>query len=173
MKYLFLGLALIMISCTHKLPKTVDFLDKDRFMGIWYVQAGRFTMLEKDVHNGIETYKWNQKENRIDIDFTFNQGSLTGKIKSLPQRGWIHNHKTNAHWKVSPLWPLKFDYLVIGLGKNYDWTVIGVPNQNYLWIMTRERNISRDKVDKLINEIKMSGYRTDDITYVPHSLIRP
>jgi apolipoprotein D and lipocalin family protein len=138
-------------------------------MGTWYVQAGRFTMLEKEVHNGVETYKWNSKEKRIDIDFRFNKGSLAGKLTTLPQKGWIYNTKTNAHWKISPLWPLKFDYLIIALGKDYEWTAIGVPNQKYLWIMTREKNVTKEKMDFFINEVKATGYPTNELTNVPHS----
>jgi apolipoprotein D and lipocalin family protein len=149
--------------------KTVDFVDIERFMGDWYVVAGRFTPLEKDVFNGVETYKWNAKANRIDIGFTYNQGSLNGPVKSLPQKGWIYNTTTNAHWKVSPLWPLKLDYLVIGLAADYDWTVIGVPNEKYVWIMSRNPKLPRETIESIIDELKIKGYNTDRILYVEHN----
>ena len=158
-----------MISCASKAYNTVSFVDRDRFMGRWYVQAGRFTYLEKNVHNGIEIYTWNDKENRIDIDFSYNQGSLTGPLKKIPQKGWIENTKTNAHWKVSPMWPLKFDFLVIALDPDYTWTAIGVPDQKYLWVMTRERIVSKETIQKMLTEIEKTGYRTDDIVFVPHT----
>lgn len=158
-----------MMACSHSYKKTVSFVDRDRFMGTWYVQAGRFTMLETDVHNGVEVYKWNQKENRIDVDFKYNKGSFEGPVKSLPQKAWIINTKTNAHWKVSPFWPLKFNYFVIGLGENYEWTAIGVPDQNYLWIMTREKNVSREQIKSYLKTVAETEYSIKDIVYVPHS----
>jgi apolipoprotein D and lipocalin family protein len=168
MKILTLALLMIMGCSTNSYKKTVEFVERDRFMGTWYVQAGRFTPFEKGVHNGVENYSWNEKEERIDISFTYNKDSLTGELKSVPQKGWIHNKETNAHWKVSPFWPLKFHFLVIALGTNYEWTAIGVPDQAYLWIMTRKKNLSTQEVQKMIDEVRSLGYRTDEIVFVPH-----
>lgn len=148
--------------------KTVDQVDINRFMGDWYVLAGRFTFLEKDVHNGLERYKWNSEKNRIDIDFTYNQGSLTGKKKSIPQKGWIYNEKSKAHWKVTPLWPLKFDFLIVDLAEDYSWTAIGVPNQSYLWIMARDWRNPEPIVQNAIQRLKEKGYNVENIVRVPH-----
>lgn len=148
--------------------KTVDKLEIPRFMGKWYVLAGRFTVFEKEVHNGIEIYAWDEKKSQIDISFDYNQGSFDGKKKSLPQKGWIENTSTNAHWKVSPLWPLKFDYLVIDLADDYSWTAIGVPNQKYLWIMARDTKNSETVVKEALERLKTKGYNTENIVLVPH-----
>ena len=121
--------AILATSCSHNTTKTVDYLEPNRFMGAWYVQAGRFTFMEKNVYNAVEKYTWNEKENRIDVDFQFNQGASNGPIKKIPQKAWIENKQTNATWSVSPFWPLKFGYLVIALDKNYEWTAIGVAIQ--------------------------------------------
>jgi apolipoprotein D and lipocalin family protein len=159
----------LFISCSSvNFTQTVSKVDLNQFMGKWYVMAGRFTFLEKDVHNGVETYTWNEKEQRIDIGFTFNQGSFTGKAKSIPQKGWVYNQKTNAHWKVSPFWPLKFDYLVIDLASDYSWTAIGVPNGKYLWIMARDRHLEHKVLQQIITRLNNMGYPTQDIVLVPH-----
>jgi apolipoprotein D and lipocalin family protein len=147
---------------------TVDYVDTQRFMGSWYVLAGRFTFLETNVHNGVETYTWNEEKQRIDVDFTYNKGSFDGPIKSLPQKGWIYNTDTNAHWKVSPLWPFKFDYLIIDLDENYAWTAIGVPNQKYLWIMARDWRNPDAIILEAIKRLEAKGYNTQDIVRVPH-----
>lgn len=148
--------------------KTVDKVEIEKFMGDWYVLAGRFTFLEKNVHNGLERYTWNEKENRIDVDFTYNKDSLSGPKKSIPQKAWIFNQETKAHWKVSPLWPLKFDYLVVALDKNYRWTAIGVPNQKYLWIMARDWKNPESTVDEAVQYLNQIGYDTQNLVRVPH-----
>ena len=79
-------------------------LDIDRFMGTWYVQSGRVTFLESGAHNPVETYSYNQEKGQIDIGFTFNKGSLDGKVKQIPQTGWVYNSPINTHWKVQPIW---------------------------------------------------------------------
>jgi apolipoprotein D and lipocalin family protein len=158
-------------ACSSMKPylKTVDYVDIEKFMGTWYVVAGRFTYFEQNAFNPIEIYQWNEKEKRIEISFTFNQNSLDGKLKSIPQKGWIKNSQTNAHWLVSPFWPLKFDYLVIDMAENYSWTVIGVPNQKYLWIMARDLTLSENEILEIINRVKNRGYNTQEIIFPRHN----
>lgn len=155
-------------SSSNKYMKTVDKVDINKFMGKWYVLAGRFTYFEKQVHNGVETYTWNAAKQRIDIDFTYNQGSLAGPVKSMGQKGWIANKKTNAHWQVSPLWPLKFDFLVLALAPDYSWTAIGVPSQKYLWIMARSTAAAAVVIKNAVAELRALGYDTGNLTLVPH-----
>ena len=70
---------------------------------------------------------------------------------------------------MSPFWPLKFDFLVIGLGDNYDWTAIGVPSQKYLWIMFRKAHPSQDQINEVINQIDSLGYNTEELEYFEHN----
>jgi apolipoprotein D and lipocalin family protein len=155
-------------STTGSAVKTVDKVEISRFMGDWYVLAGRFTFLEKDVHNGLERYTWNEDKNRIDVDFTYNKGSLSGPKKSIPQTAWIFNQETKSHWKVSPMWPLKFDYLIVALDENYRWTAIGVPDQKYLWIMARDWRNPESTIAEAVRHLKDSGYNTENLVRVPH-----
>lgn len=167
-KFILFSLLSLIASVGHCFDKTVDYVDMNRFMGKWYVVAGRFTPLEKNVFNAVETYSWNSSKQMIEIDFKYNKGSFTGPVKKIPQKGWIKNQKTNAHWTVSPIWPLKFDYLVIGLGENYEWTAIGVPNEAYLWIMTRDPEISAQNLDAILDYLEGVGYNTDNLVLVEH-----
>ncbi len=160
--------AVFSTACAHSFTTTVPNVDRDRFMGAWYVQAGRFTALEKDVFNSVERYSWNEKEQQIDIDFSYNKGSFDGPLKKIPQTATIENKSTNATWKVSPMWPLKFTYLIIGLDNNYEWTAIGVPSQKYLWIMTRDPHFNKERIKTILDQLASKGYDTKEIEYVPH-----
>jgi apolipoprotein D and lipocalin family protein len=143
-------------------------IEIERFMGDWYVLAGRFTFLEVDVHNGIETYSWNKDKKQIDVAFTYNKGSFQGPLKSIPQKAWVYNEVTKSHWKVSPLWPFKFDYLILDIDEHYTWTAIGVPNQKYLWIMARSWKNTDELVKEILQRLKAKGYNTENIVNVPH-----
>lgn len=170
-KVLFIILLLATAAgCSSKDLKieTVHQVELERFMGDWYVLAGRFTALEKDVHNGLERYHWNRDENRIDVDFTYTKGSFDGPKKSIPQKAWVFNQETKAHWKVSPLWPFKFDYLIVELDENYRWTAIGVPNQKYLWIMARDWRNAEATIQEAVKRLDARGYDTKNLVRVPH-----
>lgn len=166
MKFLIIS---VLVGCSStNYNKTVTNLDIQKFMGKWYVIAGRFTFLEKDVHNGTEVYSWNEKESRIDVEFSFNKGSFDGELKTITQKAWIENTKTNAHWKISPIWPIKLDYLVLELAKNYSWTAVGVPSGKYLWIMSREKKMNKESLRIILENLKGKGYPVHNIVMVPN-----
>lgn len=164
-------MGVLLTACSHTEPytKTATNVDINRFMIPWHVQAGRFTSFEKNPYNSIESYEWNEKEQRIEIDFRYNEGAFDGPLKKIPQKGWIKDKTTNATWSVQPWWPLKFDYLILALDENYEWTAIGVPDQKYLWIMTKEAQFPREKVNEIINKLRSAGYSTDNLQWVQHS----
>lgn len=169
MKVILMILAAVMsTSCaTTEFSKTVDYVDINRFMTKWYVIAGRLTFMESGAHNAVEVYTWNNEEDRIDIDFTLIKDSFEGKKKSIPQKGWIENTQTNAHWKVSPFWPLKFNYLVIDLAEDYSWTVIGVPGQEWIWIMSADWKMNDETLNMIIKRVSEMGYSVENIKRVP------
>lgn len=163
------AIASVFTGCSSaSYSKTVEQLDLQRFMGTWYVIAGRFTFLEKGAHNAVEIYRWNEAKQQIDIEFTFNKDSLAGPVKEIPQTATIFNQQTNAHWKVSPFWPLRFDYLVVAVDADYQWTAIGVPSQNYLWIMARTAQLADPELKNILTKLTELGYRTDELVYVKH-----
>ncbi|MFZ4715484.1 MAG: lipocalin family protein [Bacteriovoracaceae bacterium] len=166
------ALCSLLMGCSHSFERTVAHVDRDRFMGPWHVIAGRFTFLEVDPYNSVESYQWDEKEQKIVVDFHYNKGAFDGPIKKVPQTAWITNTETNSTWTVSPFWPLRFTYLIIGLGEEgekYEWTAIGVPSQNYLWIMARDPQFSKEKTQKVIQYLDSIGYSTKDLVYVKHN----
>ncbi len=170
MKNLILLFLLLSCSSAPKYEKTVPSLDLERFMGKWYVLAARGTDFETEAFNSVEAYTWNSEKERIDIDFTYLDKGFDGKKKAVPQKGWIENKETFAHWKVSPFWPLKFDYLVIDLDPNYEWVIVGVPTQKWVWIMGRKWDYSKEEIESLITKVTKLGYRDDNIRIVPQRL---
>ena len=146
--------------------KTVEFVDIERFLGDWYVVGVIPTFAEKDAVNAIERYELNDKGN-IDITFTHYKKSPEGKYKEYHPKGFIFDEKTNAEWRVQFFWPFKFKYLVIDLAEDYRYTVIGVPNRKYVWIMARDTMLSEED-NKLIREkLSDQGYDVGKIVDVP------
>ena len=95
--------------------QVVDAVDIPRFMGDWHVIASIPTPFEKEVHNGIESYKWNEEDKIVEVTFTYRKGSFSGQKKVITQKGFIQDQEGKAHWLVQPFWPFKFGYIVIDL----------------------------------------------------------
>ena len=164
--------ALIASARCASLPdfeKTVPKVELKQFMTKWYVIASRPTMFEKDAFKATETYTFNKDKQQIDIDFSYRADGPNGPEKKILQTGWVYNTATSAHWKIKPSWwwfPVKMDYLIIGLAPNYEWTAIGVPNQKYLWVMAQEPKMTDETLSKILESLKNQGYNTDHVERV-------
>jgi apolipoprotein D and lipocalin family protein len=171
MKNLFLISALSFFTgCSTKSEsplKTAEHVEIPKFMGSWYVIANIPTFLEKGAHNAVETYTWNEKEERIDVNFTFNDGSFEGKKKSLPQKAFVHNKKTGAEWKIQFFWPLKFSYLILDVAPDYSHTIIGVPDRGHVWIMARTPKMEESVYASLVKKVRDMNFDVSKIEKVP------
>lgn len=159
-------------SCSSKeLPAqpTVTYVDINRYMGQWYVISAIGTFVENNAYGASETYSWNEKDKRIDVDYIHYEGSLTGEKKSYPQKAFIVNQETNAEWKVQFFWPLKFSYLIIDLAADYSYTIVGTPGRRYVWIMSRTKTMDKELYQKLVMKIKNYGYDISQLRICPQT----
>lgn len=162
-------LSFLLVSCSGVSYKTsLESVDLNRLMGDWYVMATRPTYFEQNAFNGIESYEYDSKTQKIKIQYKFNQGSPKGEVKLIKQDAYVFDKKSNAHWKVSPFWPLEFDFLIIDVAQDYSWAAIGVPNQKYLWVMSRDYKVSKEEIEKMVKSVEKKGYSTLDLIYLKH-----
>ncbi len=163
---LVLSLLFIAGCSSHKPMATVEQVDIERFMGDWYVIANIPTFLEKDAFNPIESY-------RLDVDgtvattFTFNAGALDGEQKIYQPRGFIRD-SSNAVWGMQFIWPIKADYRIVYLDKDYQYTVIGRNSRDYVWIMARTPQISAERYAELEQFVVELGYDLDQLQKPEH-----
>ena len=146
----------------------VDYVDLDMFMGDWYVIATIPTFLEKDAFNPVETYK-RDDDWTIATTFTFNKGSLDGPSKVFRPRGFVMDETTNAIWGMQFVWPIKADYRIVYLDDNYQQTIIGRNNRDYVWIMARSSTIPEADYISLLAKINSLGYDIDAVQKSIHS----
>lgn len=168
--FLFLLLTLTISGCavmSQRPPiQTVPHVELERFMGPWYVIANIPTPLEKDAYNAIESYALD-KDGSIATTFTYNKGSFDGEAKKLTPRGWVRDKQSNAIWKMRLIWPVKSDYRIVYLDKDYTQTVVGRQKRDYVWIMARTPSIPASDYQRLVDLIAGQGYDVSKIQKVP------
>jgi len=147
--------------------ETVPQVDLPRFMGDWYVHGYTPILVDKDAHNATETYALNS-DGTISTTYRFRQGGFDGEEKVYTPKGFVHNTLTNAEWRMQFLWPFKAAYLIIYLDANYESTIIGVPNRNHAWIMSRSPQMDDATYADHLIFLKERGYDTTKIQRVPH-----
>lgn len=155
----------ILAGCT-KYHKTVDRVDIDKFIGSWYVIAILPNAIEKNAVNGIESYALNP-DGTIAITYKFRKGSKDGKEKVMTPKAKIFNKETKAEWRVRLFPPIWYPYLIVDLADDYRYTVIGVPNHKYVWIMSRTSSISDNDFTRILSNLQKEGYKTEKIVRMP------
>jgi len=159
--------AAFVVGCASRPPMpTVAKVDLPRFMGEWYVIANIPTFIEKGAHNAIEKYALTEN-GEIDTVFTFRADSFDGKEKRYNPRGFVVNKDSNAEWRMQFLWPFKSEFLISYLDDEYKQTVIARTDRDYVWIMARTPTISEKDYAKLVEFLKLNGYKTELIQKVP------
>jgi apolipoprotein D and lipocalin family protein len=145
-------------------------VDLERFMGDWYV-IGFIPITipffsEEGAHNAVESYRLTN-EGVIETTYTFRKGGFEGPEKRFTPKGWVHDEETNAEWRMQFLWPFKAAYLIVYLDADYQKTIIGVPTRKYVWIMSRDPDVSDAKYQELLNRVAAAGYDIEQVQRVP------
>jgi apolipoprotein D and lipocalin family protein len=85
----------------------------------------------------------------------------------MTPKGWVHNHETNAEWRMQFLWPFKAAYLIVYLDDDYQRTIIGVPDRSYVWIMSRDPELNDAEYQGLLGEVTRLGYDSAKVQRIP------
>lgn len=159
--------SLFLIGCASvPPPPTVEHVELDRFMGDWYVIAGKFTWLERHAHNPVESYQL-RTDGKIATTYTFRDGAFDGEIETMTPVGWVHDEETNAEWRMQFVWPIAAPYLIVYLDEAYDVTAVGVPDRDYLWIMSRRWNVSDEELAPIYERMREIGYDPAEFRRMP------
>jgi len=160
---------------------TTATIDPLKCMGDWYVQVAIPTPFDSAAHNGLEQYEWDDKEKRIKVKYTFNDGSFTGKQTVVYQKGRINPSSANgSKWQVKP-WlacfyaPFWLDYYVVDIDtKDYSYIVASSPETSgmlaWMYIMTRQKNVSEEFLVPLRAAAAEAGWDMSKAQRVPQSM---
>ena len=164
-----LFLNLMVWGCQAMQPiHTVESVDLKRFMGDWYVIASIPTFIETDAYNAVESYKL-AEDGTIETTFRFNKGGFQGPLKTYTPRGFVEDKQSNAVWGMQFIWPFKAEYRIIYLSDDYEQTIIGRTQRDYVWIMARRPSISEEDYKRLVTFLEEQGYASEKIRRVPHT----
>lgn len=151
----------------HPPMATVDHVDLERFMGKWYVVAAIPTFLEKNAYDAVESYELTRDGN-IATTFTYRDGGFDGDRKVYRPTGFVSDTETNARWGMQFVWPIKADYRIVYLDRDYTQTVIARQKRDYVWIMARTPAIPETDYAKLTRFVASLGYDISELRRVPH-----
>jgi len=146
--------------------QTVSHVDVNRYMGKWYEIASFPQWFQKNCTAVSATYAL-RKDGDVDVLNECRDKTLDGKLRSAKGKAWIVDRAGNAKLKVRFFWPFSGDYWIIDLGSEYQYAVVGHPKRNYLWILSRSRQMDPVEYDKILERLKQQHY---DVTRLNKTL---
>jgi len=139
--------------------------DVNRYLGKWYEIARLDHSFERGLTDVYTTYAL-RKDGGIDV---LNRGldKDSGKWKEVRGRAYFVKGETVGRLKVTFFWPFYGGYNVISLDhENYSYAMVCGPTRSYLWILAREKTLSKSIIDKLVKAAEDSGFKVEELIFV-------
>jgi apolipoprotein D and lipocalin family protein len=177
---LLLGLGVCASACATTttarlhLPElqTVAHVDLNRYSGTWYEIATIPQGFQRGCTASQATYGL-RDDGEIEVLNRCRQGSLDGPERFARGRARIVDSATNAKLTVSFFRPFWGDYWIIDLGKNYEYSVVGHPTRDYLWILSRTPTMEPDVYDAIVGRAAAQGYETQRLVRTQQPPAKP
>lgn len=172
---LVLSLLMAIFLAPQERPlQVVPQLDPQRYAGTWYEIARLPNRFEKECASDITATYTPEPNGRIQV--TNRCRKADGSFKDAKGVARRVDGKPNSVLEVrfAPAFlsflPMVWgDYWVIALGKDYDYTMVGSPERNYLWILARKPQLDPAKYEALLEQARAQGFVTTHMIKPPHN----
>ena len=158
-----------MINSCVTIPKgatAVSPFDKEKYLGKWYEIARMDFRFERNLNNTTANYSVNDDGSIKVVNRGYNYvkdewDEAIGKAK-------FAGNENVARLKVSFFGPFYAPYNVIALDSEYKYALVAGKNQDYMWILSREKTVSEDVKQDYLKIAGDLGYNTSDLIWVEH-----
>ncbi|MBW7871411.1 MAG: lipocalin family protein [Flavobacteriia bacterium] len=165
---LAVGLLILFNSCASipKNAKGIEDFDVNKYSGTWYEIARFDFKFERNMDNVSAQYSLNDKGNVIVLNSGFN--TKKGEWKKADGLAKFRGSKDVAELKVSFFGPFYSGYNVVALDENYQYALIAGKNLDYLWILSRTKELPEDIKDNYLKLAEEIGYDISRLIWVKH-----
>lgn len=163
-----LGIVTLMNSCASipKNAKAVENFEVSKYLGTWYEIARFDFRFEKNLNNVSAQYSLNEKGNVIVRNSGYN--FIKEEWKKADGLAKFRGSKDIAALKVSFFGPFYSGYNVVALDTDYQYALVAGKNLDYLWILSRTKDIPEDIKTDYLRIAEEIGYDTSKLIWVTH-----
>ncbi len=148
------GLTALALNAQDKPLATVGRVDLKKYLGKWYEIAAFPQSFQKGCSCTSAVYSL-----RSDGDIEVKNSCLkNGKIKIATGKAGVKDKNTNAKLSVTFFWPFSGKYWIIALAPDYSYAVVGHPNRDYLWILSRKPVMDDQTYRYLVTTVAEKGF---------------
>lgn len=165
-------LALLLTGCASQVtpPATVGSVDLQRYQGTWYEQARLPMFFQRNCAQSEAHYRL-QDDGRVAVRnrcLTHDGEWQQAEGRAEPQQAG----QTDKLWVRFDNWFAQLfpnvargDYWVLYLDEGYQLALVGNPNREYLWLLSREQQISPAQRQLLLDQAHARGFVTDELIW--------
>ena len=146
--------------------QVVSNLDLHKFQGVWYEIAHNPWFPEDNCFAMIAHYKLIE-DNKIEVTNICRKHGFDGEISKIKGKAWLVDQAIKSKWEVQFIWPFTLDYWVIDLEEDYNYAVIGEPDKENFWILSRKPIMEKNLLTKIIEKTKLKGYDLSNLILMP------
>jgi apolipoprotein D and lipocalin family protein len=131
----------------------VSELDLERYQGLWHEIARLPTRFQKGCTRSTATYE-TLTDGRVKV---VNRCLRDGEWKMADGTAWVEGPEPSK-LRVRFFWPFSGAYWVIALDPDYQWSLVGHPSREYLWILSRAPEMDPAQRAQLENQAARLGF---------------
>lgn len=147
--------------------EAVEHVDVSKYMGTWYEIANFPQSFQKGCTATTATYSL-RDDGQVDVTNRCRKGSTDGEEDVAKGLARVVDNVTNAKLEVSFFRPFWGDYWIIDLGKNYEYAVVGHPSRDYLWILSRSKQLAPNTYEEILDRLRQNHYPLDKLVRTVH-----
>lgn len=148
----------------HPPLATVERVDLKRYEGTWHEIARIPHRFQKGCVASSAAYSL-RPDGQVEV-VNRCRDERDGSLREAKGRAWALD-ASNARLKVSFFWPFRGDYWIIDLGREYEYSVVGAPDRDYLWILARTPDMAGDVYEGIVERARRQGFDTGRLVRKP------
>ena len=147
-------------------------LDVGKYLGRWY-ELGRYpNKFQRKCTGDVVVYYQSRPDGRIDVTNTCTTATGTIEANGVARRADPEGPASVLEVRFAPAFlsflPVWGDYWVLDLDRDYRTAVVGTPNREYLWILSRAPHADAATYARLVESARSQGYDVTRIVRTTH-----
>lgn len=149
-------------------PAVVPSVDLNRYAGKWYELARYPNRFEKACARNVTAQYALRPDGKISVVNTCTKANGDTKVA----RGTAKRASKDgpaSKLKVTFFWPFSGDYWVLALEPDYRWALVGSPDRDYLWILSRTPTLEASTFQEVVSKAESLGFDESRLVRTPQS----
>jgi apolipoprotein D and lipocalin family protein len=154
--------------------RTVDSVDLERYLGEWFEVARFPNRFQRSCVGDVRADYARRADGRLDVINRCRTDD--GAMKEAQGVARVVDSATSAKLKVrfapAVLSFLPFvwgDYWILGLADDYSWAVVGSPDRQYLWVLSRTPGLDQERLATALATARTNGFDVERLETTAHT----